>query len=136
VSGLAEAEPGESAARGAASACRAARQVTAGYARRMAPGSCLIISVACFDDEALGKRLAMEYTVASFVNHSRADIASFLADLDLVGPGLADAATWRPSMLEPAPHRRDGHVLAAVARRAPGRPGDVGARRPAQLPPG
>ena len=31
---------------------QAARQVTAGYARQMAPGSCLIISVARFDDEA------------------------------------------------------------------------------------
>ncbi len=29
----------------------AARAVTAGYARLMAPGSCLVISVASFDDE-------------------------------------------------------------------------------------
>ena len=42
----------------------AARQVTAGYARLMAPGSCLVISVARYDDEALGKRLAAEYTAA------------------------------------------------------------------------
>jgi len=32
----------------------AARIVTAGYARLMAPGSCLVISVASFDDEAMG----------------------------------------------------------------------------------
>ncbi len=96
----------------------AARQVTAGYARLMTPGSCLIISVACFDDEALGKRLAAEYTAAQFVNHTPADIASFLAGLDMVGPGLAEARTWRPWMPAPVPSRRDGHVLAAVARRA------------------
>ena len=28
----------------------AARQVTAGYARLISPGSCLVISVACYDD--------------------------------------------------------------------------------------
>ena len=36
----------------------AARAVTAGYARLMAPGSCLVISVACYDDAGLGKQLA------------------------------------------------------------------------------
>ena len=40
----------------------AARAVTAGYARLMAPGSCLAISCARYDDEALGKRLSAEYT--------------------------------------------------------------------------
>jgi O-methyltransferase involved in polyketide biosynthesis len=99
----------------------AARQVTAGYARLMTPGSCLIISVACFDDEALGKQLAAEYTAAQFVNHAPADIASFFAGLDMVGPGLAEARTWRPWMHAPVPGRRDGHVLAAVARRVPDR---------------
>jgi len=98
----------------------AARQVTAGYARLTAPGSCLIISVACFDDEALGKQLAAEYTAAQFVNHAPADIASFLAGLDMIGPGLTEARTWRPWMPAPAPSHRDGHVLAAVARPAPG----------------
>ena len=42
----------------------AARQVTAGYARLIAPGSCLAVSVVCYDDEALGKRLAAEYTAS------------------------------------------------------------------------
>src|SRR2546429_1917473 len=78
-----------------------ARQVTAGYARLIAPGSCLIISVACFDDETLAKRLAAEYTAGTFVNHVPADIASFFAGLNPVGPGLAEAGTWRPWM--PAP---------------------------------
>ena len=34
----------------------AARQVTPGYAQVMAPGSCLVISVARYDDETLGKQ--------------------------------------------------------------------------------
>jgi len=95
---------------------QAARQVTAGYARQMAPGSCLIISVARFDDEALGKQLAAGYTAGPFVNHAPADIASFFAGLDMVGPGLAEAATWRPWTPGPVPRHREGHVLAGIAR--------------------
>ena len=94
-----------------------ARQVTAGYARLMAPGSCLVISVACYDDEALAKQLAAEYTAAPFVNHAPADVMSFFAGLEMVGPGLAEAQTWRAWMPGPVLRRRRGHVLAAVARR-------------------
>ena len=60
----------------------AARAVTAGYARLMAPGSCLVISVARFDDEGLGKQLAEEYTAAAWHNHTPADVTSFFAGLD------------------------------------------------------
>ena len=95
----------------------AARAVTAGYARLIAPGSFLVISCAVFDDEALAKRLAAEYTAGQFVNHSREDVASFFAGLELVGPGIGEAQTWRPWQPEPVLRRRDGHVLAGVARR-------------------
>ena len=63
-----------------------ARVVTEGYARLMAPGSFMAISVACYDDEALGKRLSAEYTAATGHNHPRADVESFFSGLDLVGP--------------------------------------------------
>jgi O-methyltransferase involved in polyketide biosynthesis len=95
----------------------AARVVTAGYARRIAPASCLVISCATYDDDELAKRLAAEYTAGQFVNHTRADVASFFAGLDMVGPGVSEAATWRPWQPEPVLRRRDGHVLAGVARR-------------------
>jgi S-adenosyl methyltransferase len=94
----------------------AARAVTAGYARLMAPGSCLVISVASFDDQALAKQLAAEYTVAEWHNHTAADVASFFAGLDMVGPGVGEAHTWRPWQPEPVFRRRGGHVLAGVAR--------------------
>jgi O-methyltransferase involved in polyketide biosynthesis len=94
----------------------AARRVAAGYGQLMAPGSCLLISVAHYDDEALGKRLAAEYTAATWHNHSCADIMSFFAGLELVGPGLTEAQTWRAWMPEPVICRRDGHVLAGVGR--------------------
>jgi hypothetical protein len=94
-----------------------ARKVTAGYAWLIAPGSCLVISTATYDDDALAKRLADEYTAGQFVNHSREDVASFFAGLEMVGPGVTEARTWRPWHCEPVLGHREGHVLAGVARR-------------------
>jgi SAM-dependent methyltransferase len=96
---------------------RTAREVTAGYARLIAPGSYLVVSCATYDDEALAKRLAAEYTAGQFVSHSREDVKSLFAGLELVGPGVTEAQTWRPWQPEPVLRRRDGHVLAGVARR-------------------
>jgi len=93
-----------------------ARAVTGGYARLMAPGSCLVISCATYDDEALAKRLAAEYTAGQFVNHSREDVTSFFAGLEMVGPGVTEAQTWRAWMPEPVLRRREGHVLVGVGR--------------------
>jgi len=95
----------------------AARTVTAGYARLIAPRGCLVISVASFDDVALGKQLAEEYTAAAWYNHTPSDMESFFAGLELVGPGVTEAQTWRAWMPQPALRHREGHVLAGVARR-------------------
>jgi O-methyltransferase involved in polyketide biosynthesis len=95
----------------------AARTVTAGYARLMAPRSCLVISVASFDDESVGKQLAEEYTAAAWHNHTPDDITSFFAGLELVGPGVTEAQTWQAWMPQPVLRHREGHVLAGVARR-------------------
>jgi len=94
-----------------------AREVTVGYARLITPGSCLVISCASFDDEALAKRLAAEYTAGQFVNHTGEDVVSFFAGLEMVGPGVSEAQTWRAWHPEPVMRRREGHVLAGVARR-------------------
>ena len=93
-----------------------ARTVAGGYARLIAPGSYLIISVACNDDEMLGKRLAQQYTAATWHNHSAEDVTSFFGGLELVGPGVTEAQTWRAWLTEPVLCRRDGHVLAGVGR--------------------
>ncbi len=95
----------------------AARAVTAGYARVVAPGSCLVISVASVDDESLGKQLAQEYTAAAWHNHTPADVTSFFAGLELVGPGVTEAQTWRAWLPGPVLRHREGHVLAGIARR-------------------
>src|SRR5260370_23312318 len=105
----------------------AAREVTAGYARLLAAGSCLVISVAHFDDDRISKELAEEYTAAEWHNHSRADVASFFGALDMVGPAVGEAQTWRAWQTAPVWRRRDGHVLAGVGR-VP-EPGTGGGRR-------
>jgi hypothetical protein len=92
----------------------AARAVTAGYASLLAPGSCLVISCARFEDEQLAKQLAEEYTPATWYNHSPADIAEFFDGLELAGPGVTEARAW-PKRPPEADHR-NGHVLAGVGR--------------------
>ncbi len=92
----------------------AACAVTSGYVSLMAPGSCLVLSCARFDDEELAKQLAEEYTAATWYNHSPADVVSFFGGLELAGPGVTEARIWprRP----PEADDRNGHVLAGVGR--------------------
>jgi len=94
----------------------AACAVTAGYVSLMAPGSYLIISCASLDDPELAKQLSAEYTPATWHNHPAEVVESFFGGLELAGPGLTEAQTWRRWLTEPVPCHRDGHVLAGVAR--------------------
>ena len=52
----------------------------------------------------------------------------FFAGLELIGPGVAEAQTWRAWMPEPVMRHRDGHVLAGVARKPQVMPGAAGVR--------
>ena len=93
---------------------QAACAVTAGYASLMAPGSCLVLSCARFEDAELAKQLAQEYTATTWYNHSLADITEFFDGLELAGPGVTEARTWpKPP---PEADGRTGHVLAGVGR--------------------
>jgi hypothetical protein len=92
----------------------AACAVTAGYASLMAPGSCLVLTCAWFEDEQLARQLAEEYTAATWYNHSPADVMEFFAGLKLVGPGITDARTWPKRSAAAA--NRNGRVLAGVGR--------------------
>jgi hypothetical protein len=65
----------------------------------------------------LGKQLAEEYTAAAWHNHTPSDVESFFAGLELVGPGVTEAQTWRAWMPQPVMRHREGHVLAGVAQR-------------------
>lgn len=98
-----------------------ARDVVAGYARRAAPGSCLVISCGRCEDQALWDRLRDAYTAASAYNHAPADIGGFLSGLELVPPGLVAAHNWRDGQHDAPPAPPDSvYVLAGIARKTRG----------------
>ncbi len=69
-----------------------AREIAAGYAQRLAPGSCIVITAPRFDDPQLFNQVRSAYTPAVLHNHTREDVASFLAGLDLIRPGAKPVA--------------------------------------------
>jgi hypothetical protein len=92
-----------------------ARELTDGYASRLAPGSALAISCGRNDDPAMWQQMRENYTAATTYNHTRDELRSFFGTLRLVPPGLALAGTWRGGMAH-VPVRPAGpaYVLAAV----------------------
>jgi O-methyltransferase involved in polyketide biosynthesis len=93
----------------------AARDLVAGYAAALAPGSCVVLSVGHADsDDGFG---AYSSAAARVYNHSAAEFTSFFGSLELVPPGVVDSREWRPDWEQPV-HlpRRVGQVLAGVAR--------------------
>ena len=98
-----------------------ARDVVAGYARRAATGSCIVISCGRCDDQALWDQLREAYTAASAYNHAPGDVEGFLAGLELVPPGLVAAQNWQGGSND-APSTVPGsvYVLAGLARKAQG----------------
>jgi O-methyltransferase involved in polyketide biosynthesis len=72
----------------------AAAAVCAGYMSRAARGSWLIVSSGHYEDRELADRLQRTATHTRFWNHDAADLASMLAGLDPVGPGVCEARRW------------------------------------------
>ena len=97
---------------------RQAREVVAGYADLIAPGSYVVISCGRCDDEVLRKELGEVYTAEDIYNHSPAEVEGFLAGLELVPPGVAAAQNWRGGWHDvPAAAPGPVYVLAGVARK-------------------
>ena len=98
-----------------------ARDVVAGYLRRAAPGSYVVISSVRCDDEALWAKLSEGYTAADVYNHTPAEIEGCLDGLETVSLGVVPAHGWRAgthdaSAAPPGPV----YVLAGVARKPAG----------------
>jgi hypothetical protein len=68
--------------------------VCARYLSRAAPGSWLIVSCGHYEDTELAGRVQQTATHARFWNHDAADLASMLAGLEPVGPGVCEAHRW------------------------------------------
>jgi O-methyltransferase involved in polyketide biosynthesis len=97
----------------------AARDLVAGYAAALAPGSYVVLSVGRADDtdSARGFGTYSSNGAAQVYNHSVAEFASFFGPLELVPPGVIDAREWHADDNQsgslPA---RPGHALVGVAR--------------------
>jgi O-methyltransferase involved in polyketide biosynthesis len=96
----------------------AARDLVAGYAAALAPGSYVVLSAGRGDSDRADSGFGAYSAGATRVyNHSVPEFASFFGALELVPPGVVDAREWRPDWEQPvhlAP--RDGQVIVGVAR--------------------
>jgi hypothetical protein len=91
-----------------------ARAVVAAYVAELAPGSHVIITVAC-GDPAIGQQITRTYDAATVYNHTPEEVESFFTGLDLIAPGITDARAWAAGWLTPAPFlERSGQVLAGI----------------------
>jgi len=100
-----------------------ASDIVATFAREIAPGSYIVLSVGSGDEE-IGGALAREYQAGTLHNHPLAQIAAFVEGLELIPPGLTDAMAWKPeSPSQPPSPESGGHILAGVVRKP-----DAGAR--------
>jgi O-methyltransferase involved in polyketide biosynthesis len=97
----------------------AARDLVAGYAAALAPGSYLVLSVGRTDDNdtAQGFGTYSSSGAAQAYNHPVAEFASFFGPLTVVPPGVVDAREWHAdgTQSEPLP-ARTGQALVGVAR--------------------
>lgn len=95
-----------------------ARDVVAGFASALVPGSCVVASVWHQDGEA-GDELAAVCSERGpgVWNHTRAQIGGMFGGLEMVPPGLVDAQAWRPGPCSPVLPVRDSVILGGVGRR-------------------
>ena len=96
----------------------AAAAVCAGYLSRAATGSWLIVSTGHYEDRELAGRLQQTATHARFWNHDAADLASMLAGLEPVGPGVCEARRWIAGT-GGEPVGKPVYALAGVAVKTP-----------------
>ena len=96
-----------------------ARDLVAGYAAALAPGSYVVLSVGRADGDAEAKGFGTYSSTGAptAYNHSVAEFAGFFGPLSLVPPGVADAREWHPDDEQPTPlPPRSGQSLVGVAR--------------------
>jgi hypothetical protein len=96
-----------------------ARSVVSAFARALAPGSYLIISLGFGKGDA-GREFASTYNAQDgprIYAHSWEDISALFDGLELEPPGIVDCATWRAEPAPAAPVDQDSMILGAAARR-------------------
>jgi S-adenosyl methyltransferase len=99
-----------------------ARFIVKAFSERMAAGSYLIISAGTSSDPGLARRFTSAYSPGSLISHPAQEISRWFCGLELVAPGLVNAAGWRPQGTpQPAEDHAPVTILAGVARK-PGQP--------------
>jgi S-adenosyl methyltransferase len=112
-------------------AAAAAAGICAEYVSRAARGSWLIVSTGHYEDAELARSLQQTATHTRFFNHDAADLATMLAGLEPVAPGVCEARRWIAGT-GGQPANQPAYALAAVAVKSrysaaqPGRPGRQG----------
>ena len=91
--------------------------MAAAFARAIAPGSYLIISVGS-GDESEGENFASAYTAARVYIHSVEEIMSFFDGLELVPPGVAAVGSWHGDEPMEGQEARTATFLCGVARKS------------------
>jgi O-methyltransferase involved in polyketide biosynthesis len=96
----------------------AGRELVAGYAAALAPGSYVALTMGLADGPAADRFFDLySKGPASLYKHSADDFASFFGDLPLLPPGVADARTWRPGRpTVSAPPKREGEMIVGIAQ--------------------
>jgi O-methyltransferase involved in polyketide biosynthesis len=92
----------------------AAARLCAAYLSRVAVGSWLIVSTGHYEDKELAARLQQAATHALFFNHDQEAVASWLAGLKIVPPGVCGANQWVAGS-GGVPVGRPAYPLAAAA---------------------
>ncbi len=94
-----------------------ARDLIAGYAAALAPGSYLVVSVGRGDGPKVDAFFRTYSDRATPVhNYPAAEIAGFFGPLPLVPPGMVEARDWHPDDAEtPGAVTREGQMLVGVA---------------------
>jgi O-methyltransferase involved in polyketide biosynthesis len=97
----------------------AARELVAGYAAALAPGSYVVLSVGRTDDSETAQGFGTYSSAGSAqaYNHSVAEFTGFFGALTLVPPGVVDAREWHVDSGQAEPlAARPGQALVGVAR--------------------
>ena len=96
-----------------------ARDAAVAFARAIAPGSYLIISVGS-GNPSEGENFSSAYTAARIYIHPMEDIRSFFAGLELVPPGVISVRRWYGDGPAPNLKPRTATFLGGVARKPRG----------------
>lgn len=97
----------------------AAQGVVSTFARALAPGSYMIISLGFGKGEA-GQEFASTYNAQDgprIYAHSWEEISALFDGLEVVPPGIVDCATWRADPPPAARGDQNSMIVGAVARR-------------------